>query len=82
MKQEQMPIDEAVSKIKAVLTTNEMVIAHRVGVDETAENAQVRVFVRARNWIDSPTDIVRAMRKIRGLVPRPYSVKFDIRTII
>ena len=76
-----MQIDESISKIKAVLTTNEMIVKHKVILSET-ERPIVKICLYTRNFVDSPADIVRAIRKCRELVPRPYAVGFNIKFVL
>lgn len=71
-------IDEAISKVRAHLSSSDMVISHKVRVDESDEDSVVLVQLRVRNFIDSPSDIVRVTRKTRNLIPRQYNVKFTI----
>lgn len=71
-------IDEAISKVKAVLSSDEMVVSSKVAVDEISERSSVIIKMRIRNFCDSPADLVRIARKIRSLLPRQYSTKFKV----
>jgi len=77
--QKDIALNQAITKIKTILTDNYLVHKHDVKENTVSESPKIEISLGLHNFVQNTSDLTQLLNRVSSEVPRGWGVSLSIR---